>query len=79
MTEASKKDLNEDSEQNDEQLADRKTESRASSKREADDEKIWTADEILADSDLWQVTDDSEDEESEEMVEETKQGATSQK
>ena len=42
---------------------DRPSESRASTDQAAT-EKIWTAEEILADDELWRVTDSSEDDDS---------------
>ena len=50
----------------DEDYIDRKTQSRATSKQ-YDPEKIWTEEEILADEDLWRVTDSSEDSSEEEQ------------
>ena len=47
---------------------DRKTQSRATTNHDPD--KIWTTEEILADEELWRVTDSEGDEESE--IEETK-------
>ena len=55
--------------------ADRGAESRAETGKH-DAEKIWTAEEILADEDLWKVTDSSE-ESSSEHEEEKKGPATS--
>ena len=61
-----KQSLNEKSEGegevDEEELVDRKTGSRATSKASHDPDKIWTTAEILADEDLWHVTDSSEDE-----------------
>ena len=67
VTESSRKQsLNEKSEgegdgEGDEELVDRKTGSRATSKGAHDPDKIWTTAEILADEDLWHVTDSSEE------------------
>ena len=57
--------LNEDSANDD--YVDRKTGSRASSTRPKgvdDPDKIWTVEEILADEEIWRVTESSEDEQS---------------
>lgn len=43
---------------------DRKTRSRATSNRDKDTDKVWTTAEILADKELWEVTDSSGDSDS---------------
>ena len=50
------------------EIIDRKTRSRATTNKAAamDPDKIWTTEELLADEDLWRVTDSSEDDSAEE-------------
>ena len=65
-TEGSKKSHHGQSEEDkDEDYVDRQTQSRATSKQ-GGEEKVWTTDEILADDELWRVTDSSDDESDEE-------------
>ena len=58
---------------------DRQTRSRATTNRNNDPEKVWTTEEILADEDLWRVTDSSEDEDSQEETKGDKQRETALK
>ena len=58
----------------DDDFIDRKTQSRATSNRN-DPDKVWTTEEILADEDLWKVTDSSEESSSEEEKKESKTGS----
>ena len=61
-------------EDKDEDFVDRQTRSRVTTKR-GEEEKVWTTDEILADEELWRVTDSSEDESDEDAKEEEKRPA----
>lgn len=55
----------------DSDMIDRNTQSRATSNRN-DPDKVWTTEEILADEDLWKVSDSSEESSSEEEKKESK-------
>ena len=60
VTEGSKKSMDSNSNADEDGIIDRKTQSRATTNNQKDDpEKVWTTEEILADEDLWRVTDSS--------------------